>query len=196
MMNHLWMPRLTFLGICVFGIFELVVAVVHNSLAVNLLLQEDGSLPDRDQVRTMFSLLSSKVFYSLYVSSLVFPSQNFQVWIHCLFSSKFSVQDLKPRFHSSRFHGSDVEDDVCSNIIFVLFAYWNFLASEVDSIKITKIFLIKRWHHCVNSSESHLSNHFRMMTLLMYGIYGNAVLLLLISSQMCLGMRFFQHWCR
>ena len=73
------MPRLTFLGICVFGVFELVVAVVHNSLAVDLLLQEDGSLPDRDQVRTMFSLLSSKVFYSLYVSSLVFPSQNFQV---------------------------------------------------------------------------------------------------------------------
>lgn len=61
------MPRLTFLGICVFGVFELVVAVVHNSLAVDLLLQEDGSLPDRDQVRTMFSLLSSKDFYSLYV---------------------------------------------------------------------------------------------------------------------------------
>lgn len=31
------------------------------------------------------------------------------------FENKFSdIQDLKPRFHSSRFHGSeDAEDDVC-----------------------------------------------------------------------------------
>lgn len=89
MMNHLWMPRLTFLGICVFGVSELILAVVHNSPGVNLLLQEDGSLPDRDQVRTMFSLLSSWVFCSLFVSALVVSCSNFLVWIYCFLSSKF-----------------------------------------------------------------------------------------------------------
>lgn len=35
----------------------------------------------------------------------------------------------------------------------------------------------------------------RMMILSTHGIYANAVLLLLISSQTCLEMTFFRHWC-
>lgn len=52
-----------------FGASELVIA--HNSPVFNLFLQEDGSLPDRDQVGTMLTLLHSWVFYRLHISSVV-----------------------------------------------------------------------------------------------------------------------------
>jgi hypothetical protein len=68
-----------------FGCICLVLAVVHNSPGFNLLLQEDGSLPDRDQVRTMFlgflmvymllSLVTSCSFKFEFIFSfvLIFP---------------------------------------------------------------------------------------------------------------------------
>lgn len=69
---------------------------------LDLLLQENGSLPDRDQV-----FISVSMLYSL--GSLL---NRMVLWTSFLFT--LAMQDLKPRFHSSRFHGSDdAEDDVC-----------------------------------------------------------------------------------
>ncbi|KAK2974298.1 hypothetical protein RJ640_026859, partial [Escallonia rubra] len=50
-------------------------------------------------------------------------------------------QDLKPRFHSSRFHGSeDAEDDVCFQLIFlVLGLIFSFLASVFELKSLTLI---------------------------------------------------------
>ena len=79
--------------------FQLLLVYMISFVCAMFFSQEDGSQPDRDQVWLFLSWLNG---FSL-------------IWDHHISNFVcFAPQDLKPRFHVSRFHGSDeVEDDVC-----------------------------------------------------------------------------------
>ena len=50
---------------------------------------------------------------------------NYWCHLHYYFAWIYALQDLKPRFHSSRLHGSDnAEDDVRCFTIFLIFCLW------------------------------------------------------------------------
>jgi hypothetical protein len=78
------------------------------------LLQEDESLPDRDQVQSVYFCCSipgcSSLFY--FLTDFMLEVLHLKLYFFS-FGIISTLQDLKPRFHTSRFHGSDsVEDDV------------------------------------------------------------------------------------
>lgn len=99
MMNQLLKLRLSFGLISSYSWISITSCLYDFICLCNVFSQEDGSQPDRDQVWLFLSWLNG---FSL-------------IWDHHISNFVcFAPQDLKPRFHVSRFHGSDeVEDDVC-----------------------------------------------------------------------------------
>lgn len=108
----------------------LLISMVHDASSIYPLLQEDGSLPDREQVWFLsiivnFIGLNWKVpvfnYNDVLLDELIVCHLQLVVSFLLLFCLNSALQDLKPRFHSSRLHGSDnAEDDVRCVDIFLL----------------------------------------------------------------------------
>lgn len=112
----------------------------------------------------MLSLLRSWVFYSLHISSVVTLCSSSFIFLFFPLLLFSVLQDLKPRFHSSRFHGSDnAEDDVSKPSSFFLCLLNKFWSVELTHQRsngfLLSLMIFGRLNYCCGVLfKSHFSN--------------------------------------